>query len=81
MLWEGEKGMHWGYPPPTNSELIFDRSPKNLHFPLLVGQGYPQPCMWKKDIWAHTAFDSQLSVDINRKGKIHLRDDNIHLYR
>ena len=38
----------WGYPPPTNSEIIICsflwRAPqKNLHFPLLVGRGYPQP--------------------------------------
>ena len=37
-----------GYPPPTKSEIhnlfIFMKGPKkeNLHFPLLVGRGYPQ---------------------------------------
>ena len=36
----------WGYPPPTNSEIIIIHSYEgpaiNLHFPLFVGWRYPQ---------------------------------------
>ena len=64
--------LYWGYPPPTNSEIIicqflwkdYERPPISLHFPLLVGRGYPQ-CLyvsvWRPviptDVWCFFLHD------------------------
>ena len=55
--------IHWGYPPPTNSEIIsvhfYEGPPINLHFPLLVGRRYPQ---YIQKAWVQQSRSHEVAV-------------------
>ena len=67
--------MPWGYPPPTNSEIIYnlfifyEGTPKNLHFRLLVGRGYPQtiPIIQVLNLFFVCVLFPRSSNDVKRK--------------